>query len=80
MPRFTLNSEARPNIKGGQQTLLYEALQALEGSAMFDEIASKCEELGYGEKITAPVTIHASVMQHLLDWETRIPPIVTVEY
>jgi hypothetical protein len=80
MPRFTLKSQAKPKISGGQQTLLYEVMQALRGSAMFDEIAAKCNELGYGERITAPVTIHASVMVHLHDWESRNPPIVTVEY
>jgi len=79
MPRFTLTSKAKPQISRGQQSRLYEAMQALNGSAMFDVITAKCKELGYGDLIRFPVTIHASVMHHLHDWETRNPPILTAE-
>jgi hypothetical protein len=47
---------------------------------MFDDIAAKCKTLGYQGKIKTPVTIHASVMYHLHNWETQDPPIVAVEY
>jgi len=82
MPKFTLTSKAKPSqIRGKQPNCLYEAMQALGSSAMFDEIAAECKKLGYGNLIHSPgVTIHASVMHHLHNWETENPPIVTVEY
>jgi hypothetical protein len=82
MPRFTLTSKSKPQIRGGQQESLYEAMQALGGSAMFDEIAAMCKEYERRGKykVKHPVTIHASVMHHLHQWEKRDPPIVKVQY
>jgi len=39
MPKFTLTSNSMPKMSGGQQTLLYEVMQAQGGPATFDEIS-----------------------------------------
>lgn len=66
---FTLTSKARPRLRSGQETRLYEVMEELGGGPVtLDQIVRQCEYRRYGSLLKTEPSIENSVKWHLRNW------------
>jgi len=72
MEAYTLVSKARPRLKGGQESRLYEVIEELGGGPVtLDQIVKQCEYRRYSSLLKTEPSVRNSVEWHLRNWVKR---------
>lgn len=72
MDTYTLTSKARPRLRDGQETRLYDAMEELGGGPVtLDEIVKQCEYRRYASLLKTEPSVRNSVSWHLRSWLKR---------